>query len=98
MKAASQAKQSSEPPQEAGRVDATDAATHDDVIAEAISFLDEYARGLPEKPGARDLLHERYQINISTPLPEFDSALGRAYSVTDKTEPSQELYALVCAN
>src|SRR6185312_17125549 len=44
----------------------------------------------------RDILNDRYRIELSTPLPEFDSKTARAYVATDVMEPSRLLIAHVC--
>lgn len=43
---------------------------------------------------SRFTLADRYQINVSERLPEFDTQTGVAYSVTDLLQPEAMLYAL----
>jgi len=42
-------------------------------------------------------LHGRYLIFPAMPLPALDSPTAKAYAVEDRTEPKQNLFALVCS-
>ncbi len=44
----------------------------------------------------RDVIDVRYQIDVNTPLPEFDNRNARAYAVTDTLAGGKPLFALVC--
>lgn len=44
------------------------------------------------------LLKERFEINLSRPMPEFDTNGALAYEVIDKTNPTRSLFALVCTD
>ena len=61
-------------------------------------FLKSYKS--PHTPGGtdRDGLYQRYMIDLSQPLPEFDHSLAKAYRATDQSANSRNLYAMVLAN
>lgn len=42
------------------------------------------------------VLKERFEINISRPLPQLDTNGAKAFEVVDKINPSRLLFALVC--
>ena len=48
--------------------------------------------------GSTALLKERFEIDFSQPLNEFDTNGAKAYAVSDKTNPSRQLIALVCTS
>src|SRR5690606_20145254 len=43
-----------------------------------------------------DMLLERYSIDMSSPLPDLDTKLCKAYAVNDLQETDRQLYALLC--
>lgn len=43
-----------------------------------------------------DVFMDRYRIELSTPLPEFDTKLAKAYAATDLIDPAKLIFALVC--
>ncbi len=47
-------------------------------------------------PKGAPLLHDRYQIDPETPLPDLDSPSAKAYAVTDRREDGNNLFALIC--
>lgn len=56
-------------------------------------FLRRYA---PVGETPKDILDDRYAIDLSTPIPELDTPNAKAYAATDNMEPSKLLYAHVC--
>ncbi len=44
------------------------------------------------------LLKERFEIDYTKPLEEFDTNGAKAYAVKDKINPQRELFALICDN
>lgn len=45
---------------------------------------------------APTVLRERYFIDPSSPLPDFDQPSAKAFAVEDRKEPQRELFALIC--
>jgi hypothetical protein len=46
----------------------------------------------------RDSINDHFTINLNQPLPQFDHALAKAYSVTDSNDPDRQIYAMVLDN
>ena len=65
----------------------------DKTIAKTAEFLREYSPSNPEPK--RDVLEDRYKIDVTTSLPEFNNKTARAYAAIDMNEGKQ-LFALVC--
>ena len=67
-----------------------------DVGRSIAEFLRGYALETPDKE--KDVLDRRYQINLSEPLPDFDSKSARGYAAIDRKFPDnqQQFVALVC--
>ena len=65
---------------------------------QAAAKIEEYLRRYSPSAGdtTRDILNGRYRIELSTPLPEFDSKTARAYAATDLTDSTQVIIAEVC--
>src|ERR1700749_809651 len=61
--------------------------------AKLLDFLRRYAPSAERKP---DILQDRYQIDLATPLPEFDSQTSQAFAASDSQEPSRMLFATIC--
>jgi eukaryotic-like serine/threonine-protein kinase len=64
------------------------------VVAAATDFLRTYQRA--SATTARDALEGRYQVSLSTPLPEFDRKQARGFAATDMIDVNRRLVALVC--
>jgi len=64
---------------------------------EVLKLNDFLRRYHPSATDAKhDVLQDRYRIELSTPLPEFDGKTTKAYAATDLAEPSRLLFALIC--
>jgi hypothetical protein len=63
-------------------------------MAEAPNAKEETSAAKP--PKRVPLLHDRYQVDPGTPLPELDSPSAKAYAVTDRREAGKTLFALIC--
>lgn len=46
--------------------------------------------------GEKDLVDNRYRLNLAQPLPQFDSERARAVTANDIMEPSLQLFAQIC--
>ncbi|WND03121.1 hypothetical protein QGN29_01915 [Temperatibacter marinus] len=46
-------------------------------------------------PKSQSAFGERYSVNFSVPLPQFDTSGGKAYKVVDSKKPDAPLYAFV---
>src|SRR6266704_1178923 len=66
--------------------------------AQAALGLHEFLRRYhpPETPPVFDTLHDRYRVELSTPLAEFDGKTAKAYAATDLSDPGKLLFAQVC--
>jgi serine/threonine protein kinase len=62
------------------------------------AVLKEYRSNYTPGGTNRDELDGRFQIHVNRPIPEFDHALGKAYAVTDSTNPQRQVYAMVLDN
>jgi serine/threonine protein kinase len=86
------------------------AATHKNLFQEEVHLIEEHVdSGLkdflknyksPHTAGNtdRDGIGQRYTIDLTHPLPEFDHVLAKAYRATDGTMASRNAYAMVLAN
>lgn len=61
-------------------------------------ILDFIKRYRPSKSEViHDILDGRYRVELSTPLPEFNTSSAKAFAASDQLEPGRLLYALICA-
>lgn len=83
-------------PATAKKQDSSDArATRiDSQAADLAEFLRQYSP--TQQTAARDILKNRYRIELSSPLPALDSRNAKAYAATDTEDSAAQLYALVC--
>jgi len=69
----------------------------DEFKNEALKLNDFLRRYHPSAADAKlDLLQDRYRIELSTPLPEFDGKTSRAFAATDLAEPTRMMFAQIC--
>src|SRR5258706_3236409 len=62
--------------------------------AKLSEFLRRYS---PSPPASEpDLLQDRYRVDMSIPLMQYDGMQAVAYAATDLMEPSKQLVAYVC--
>lgn len=62
-------------------------------LAKTAGFLREYAP--PESGKKKDIYADQYEIDLTKPLPQFNTGKARAFAATD-TNDGKELFALVC--
>jgi len=66
-----------------------------DVSRSLGEFLRGYSPDLPEKE--KDVLERRWQLDLNTPLPEFDCKSAKAYATIDRKHPDKQQYvAHIC--
>lgn len=63
-------------------------------MAEAVAVA--RAGTLPRAELDVGVLHDRFTIRASTPLPVLDSPSAKAYEAEDRRDPVQKLFALIC--
>lgn len=68
------------------------------MTADEIQPENEEGTLLPGSEADVFLVKERYEIKFDLPLPQFDTNGAVAFSVSDKTNPQKELFALICDN
>jgi len=66
--------------------------------AQSIAHLGEFLRHYspPREHKERDMLDDRYRINLASPLPLLSVQNATAYAVSDITTPTRQLFAHVC--
>ena len=62
-------------------------------LSKTAGFLREYTP--PAGGRERDVLNDQYQIDLTVPLPQFNTGKARAFAATDNND-GRELFALVC--
>ncbi len=63
-------------------------------MAEAVAVA---RPGTPPRAGLDvGVLHDRFSIRASAPLPVLDSPSAKAYETEDRRDPGQKLFALIC--
>lgn len=70
-----------------------DAKSDQQLHARLNDFLRQYSP--PQPASSKDTLNNRFKVDLSIPLPDFDNKAARAYDVTDTTGEYKKLFALV---
>ncbi|MDE3060227.1 MAG: protein kinase family protein [Pseudomonadota bacterium] len=72
-----------------------EAAADAQAAARLREFLGHYRPAAPEPK--TDLLQDRYRIDLSMPLPEFNRPFAQAFTASDMSDSNRQLIAHVCA-
>lgn len=65
--------------------------------AEIINAISQYQPKPDPFFSRRDVVDNRYVVQLNRPLPDLDTQQNKAFEVKDEQEPDRQLYALICA-